>query len=196
MQRSRKGKPSSPLRSHDAAGALEVENFADGRGQVWEQEITMDRAYPGRFNQKGRTARDARRFGVLPFIADDKRMIQIEVPFETGFDEETGLGLAARAVIGFVMRANEDVIEGKNFAEAIVHPIEIASRLISARQTRLIGRGNEQQSCGLQFLQQRYGVLVDFEIFERQRADLLLLFDLSRIQDTIPLDKYSLFHDL
>src|SRR5438445_5438887 len=92
------------------------------------------------------------------------------------------------------MRTHEYVIERERLAEQVVHPIHLAPILIAARQSRLVGRSNQQQSRSLQFRQKWNCRGVDVHFLERHGADLMLPFNAHHVQDTIPLNKYTQFH--
>ena len=92
----------------------------------------MDRSIPWGLEQERGAARDSRSFGILPFVADDKRMIEVQMPFESGLDEESRFGLAAGATIVLVMRTNQQVVQGKEFSQALVYSIQFATRLVAA----------------------------------------------------------------
>ena len=116
------------------------------------------------------------------------------MPFESSFNEQTRLGLPAGAAVVFIMRTNEDVVQREDFAQAIVHAIQLTPILVSARQPRLIGGGDKDESRRFQLFQPGNGALAYVKFLKRERANLLQLFSFSRIQDTISLDKYSLLH--
>lgn len=116
------------------------------------------------------------------------------MPFKRRFTEQAGLGFPAGTTIGFVVWADEDIIQRKYFAQPLVHAIQLSARLISARQTGLIRRRDQNQAGRFELLQQWRGILVRVKILQRQRCDLLLFFNPGGVQDTIPLDKYSLLH--
>ena len=116
------------------------------------------------------------------------------MPFKSRLGEQAGLWFPTGATIRFVVRTNQNLIQGKYFAQALMHAIQFSPRLISPRQTGLI-RGRDQNEVSVfEFLQQWSGVFVRLEILQRQRRDLLLFLNTNGIQDTIPLDKYSLLH--
>ena len=64
----------------------QTEDFLDNCRKAGEDKVAMDGADPVRFEEKRSATRDARSFGVLPFVADDERVIEVEMPFETCFD--------------------------------------------------------------------------------------------------------------
>ena len=106
----------------------------------------MHCADPGRFEQQRSAAGDAGGFGILPLVADDEGVIQIEMPFEPGFDQQAGFGFATGATIGLIVRADQDIIQSKSFAQQVVHPIQFAAGLVAALQAGLVGRCNQHQA--------------------------------------------------
>ena len=46
---------------------------------------------------------------------------------EAGFDEEAGFRFSAGATIGFVVRADEDLVKTESFAKQFVHAVEFAA---------------------------------------------------------------------
>ena len=44
--------------------------------------------HPGRLDQHRGAARRPRCFGILPFVADDKRLLQVQMPLEAGFYQQ------------------------------------------------------------------------------------------------------------
>ena len=125
------------------------EDFGHDRFQAGQGKITARIAQPRRLQQQRRAARRPSHFGVRPFIADDKRLVQVHLPFERGLQQQPGLRLAAGALVSRLMRAYQDIIQRKNAPQQVVHPIQLAPRLIPARQARLVGRGNQQETRGL-----------------------------------------------
>ena len=151
----------------------------------------MDVADPGGRNEQGSAAGGACGFGVLPFIADDEGAIEIELPFESGFDEQAGFGLAAGAAVGFVVGAGEEIVEREQPAQLIVHAVHFAAVLIAARDAGLIGGGDEDKAGGFKFAQQRSDFFFDVELLQGQWTDLMLAFDPDLVQNTVPFYKYA-----
>jgi hypothetical protein len=98
------------------------------------------------------------------------------------------------AEIGFVVRADKDVIERQPAPKAVVHAIEFAAGLVATRQAGLVGSGDEQESSAFEIAQQRSNRLVYMEFLHGQGADLVLAFDSRHVQNPVPFDKYTLFH--
>src|SRR5262245_16450432 len=77
-----------------ASGALDMllqsQDLVHDRNQVRQNEIAMHLPDPGRFDHEGGAASGTSGFGILPFVADDERMIEAEMPLEGRFDQETG----------------------------------------------------------------------------------------------------------
>ena len=92
----------------------------------------MDGADPVRFKEQRSATCNARGFGVLPFVTDDEGVIEVEMPFETGFDYQTRFGFATRATIGLVVWANENVVERESLAQQVVHAVQFAAVQIAA----------------------------------------------------------------
>lgn len=155
---------------------LESEDFFGNGGQAGEDEIMGTGTDPGGFEEHGGATDGAGGFGVLPFITDDEGMFEVNMPFEGGFGEQAGLGLAAGAAVGFVMGADEDVIERKAAAEEIVHAVEFTAGDGAVGKAGLVGGGDEDEAGGLEILEERQGLLVDVELVERAGRDLLLAF--------------------
>src|SRR5258707_467640 len=112
----------------------------------------MNCADPWGVQKERRAACHLRGSRVLPLVADNKRMVEIKMPFESRFDQQSGFRFAAWATIGLVVRANQHVIQGETFAQGVVHSIQLAAGLIAARNSRLIRRGDENKSSGLELL--------------------------------------------
>lgn len=106
---------------------MDVEEFFDGEVEIGDEEVAMDAADPGGLDHDGGATGAAGGFGILPFVADDEGAVEVDVPFEAGFLDEAGLGFAAGAAIGFVMRADEDVIDGQGIAEELVHAVQLSA---------------------------------------------------------------------
>ena len=100
----------------------------------------------------------------------------------------------AGAAIGLVVRADQDVIERQLASQQIVHAVQLAAGLIAARQAGLVGRGDQQETSGLELAQQWSDRLVHTEFLQRQRADLVLAFDSDHVQNPVPLKEYTLLH--
>src|ERR1700733_9161456 len=99
------------LHGHSPAIPAQLENFFNNRRKIGQKEIAMDISNPGRLKEQGRAAGNSSSFGVLPFVADDERVVEIEMPFETRFRQQTGFRFSAGAAIGLVVRAEKQVVE-------------------------------------------------------------------------------------
>ncbi len=173
---------------------LEAEDFFGDGGQAGEDEIVVAGTDPGGFEHHGGATDGAGGSGVLPFVADDEGMFEVNVPFEGGFGEQAGLGLAAGAIVGFVMRADEDVVERKAAAEKIVHAVEFAAGEGAVGKAGLVGGGDEHETGGFEIFEERQGVLVDLEFVQRAGADLVVTLGGRQVQNAVPLDEYRCLH--
>src|SRR5438309_9761719 len=97
-------------------------------------------------------------------------------------------------MVGFVMRTKHDIIQRKTAPQQIVHTIQFAARLISAREPRLIGGGNQDESNGFKLLERFSGGSDDFEFFQADGSDLLLGTGAHLVQNRIALDEYRSLH--
>src|SRR5260370_30209903 len=118
-------------------------------------------------------------------------MIEVQVPLEGRFNEQARLGFATRAMIAFVVRADQDVIQWKSAAQQIMHPVEVAARLITAGKSGLVGRDDEHEPDRLEVFHLWFGRLDHFDFFQRQPRDLLLRSGLNLILDRVTFSKYS-----
>lgn len=173
---------------------LEAEDFFSNGGQGGEDEIVGAGTDPGGFEEHGGATDGAGGFGVLPFVTDDEGVFEVNVPFEGGFGEQAGLGLAAGAAVGFIMRADKDIVEREATAEQIVHAVEFAAGDGAVGEAGLIGGGDEDEAGGLEILEERQGLLVDVELVERAGRDLLLAFGARQVEDAVALDEYRCLH--
>src|SRR5205085_1506474 len=96
---------------------------------------------------------------------------------------------------GWGLRADEDIVQRKSLAQQIVYPIQFATRLITARQPRLVGGCDQHQTSGLQLLQQRDRRLVDVELLQGQGSHLMFTFHLDVVQNAISFEKNTLLHN-
>jgi len=154
----------------------------------------MDPAKPGRLKQHRGAAHGAGGFGILPFVAEDKGTTQIEVPFESRFGQQTRFGLAAWAMIGFVVRTNEDIIQGERGAQQIVHAIQFAARLVAPRNPRLVGRGEKHQAGGTEPFERLGSVAFYAQGVQSQRTDRSISLKTHLIQNAVALYKNCLLH--
>src|SRR2546423_11457663 len=97
-------------------------------------------------------------------------------------------------MVRLVMRTKHDVIERESAAQQVVHPIKLTPRLITSRQPRLIGRGNENESHRFELLERFSGGTDDFEFFEADRSDLLLGTGAHLVQDRVALNENRSLH--
>src|SRR6186713_998806 len=116
------------------------------------------------------------------------------MPFESGLDEQAGAGLAARTMIGLVMRANHDVVDGKTAADDVVHPIEFAAGLVATGQARLVRGHNEDKSRLLELGQGVFGILLDLELLQGEGRHLVLRSGPNFVQYTVPFNEHSSLH--
>ena len=147
-----------------------------------------------RLEQEGSAARCAGGFGILPFIADDEGMVQVEVPFEAGFDEQARLGFATGAIVRGVVRANHDVVERKGFAQEIMHAVKLAAGLVAAGQAGLVGGCDQDKTGLLEPLQVEPALGLEDEFLHGERCDLLTWTLANFVEDPVPFDEHCLFH--
>src|SRR5262249_12142712 len=138
--------------------------------------------------------RRASGFSVLPLVADDEGMVQVQMPFEGGLDEQAGTRFAAGAMVRFVVRANEEVIHRKSAPQQVVHAVQLAAGLIATGETGLIRSDNEQKAGGFEFAQSRFGPGLHPKFLKGQRGDLILRSNADFVQNAIPFDKYGSLH--
>src|SRR5438445_661768 len=97
-------------------------------------------------------------------------------------------------MVRFVVRADQNIVQGQPLHEQRVHPVQFAARQIAARQAWLIGRRQQNVSGRLQFLQWLRRRRVYLKLVERQRRDLMTTLDLRQIQDAVSLKKNTGLH--
>jgi hypothetical protein len=172
---------------------VELDDLLDGGRDIVDEEIVMIVANPGGFDEDRGAAGDLGGLGVLPFVRNDKRLVQIERPFEGGLHEQSGLGFAAG--VGFVVvGADENVID-RNFApEDGVHEVEFVSGQKSLGNSGLVGCNDEEKSRAPERSQQITDLFVDTKLFESERCDLTAITHGAQIEDPISLQKHGGFH--
>src|SRR5215472_8560199 len=79
---------------HYSPGTLQRQNLFDDCVKVRQKKIAVNIAHPGRLEKQRSASRRARSLRILPLVADDKRPVQIQMPFKGGFNQESRLGLA------------------------------------------------------------------------------------------------------
>ena len=114
------------------------------------------------------------RLGIMPLVADHERAIQFEPPFETRLENQAGLGFATGAVVAFVVRTDEHIIQRQLALQKIVHTIQRLAGLITARQPGLVRGGDDDETRRLQPAQGLRRRLVHMKILHAQGADLML----------------------
>lgn len=170
---------------------MDLEDFVDGLVEVGEDEVVVAVAVPGGAEEDGGGAGDMGGLGIGPFIADDEGSFEVEVPFEAGFDEESGLGFAAWAAVGFVVGADEDIVEGQSLAEHRVHEVEFSPGLVAAGDPGLIGGADQDEARRLESAQGGEGVRVDVEFIQGQGCDLVVSLGAHEVQDSVSLEEHS-----
>jgi hypothetical protein len=85
-----------------------------GFRDTWQDDVVVSLADPGGVNEQRGAAGIVGGFGVLPFVAEDEGLLEIQMPLEGGFGEKAGFGFAAGTKIGGVMGADENIIEQEN----------------------------------------------------------------------------------
>lgn len=165
---------------------MEVDDFLDGGLDVVDEEIVMVVANPGGFDEDRGAAGDLGGFSVLPFVRNDKGLVQIEGPFEGGLHEQAGLGLAAR--VGFVVvGADEHVVDRDLAPEDGVHEVEFVSGQKSLGNSGLIGGNDEEKSRAPEGSQEFTGLFIDSKLLESERCDLTAITHGAQIEDPISL---------
>src|SRR5690242_367826 len=77
------------------------------------------------FDVDGRDPGPARGFDVAPAVADTEAARDVEPEPRGGVEQHAGFRLAAGTVVGVVVRAHHDVVEGQPLAEEVVHPVDL-----------------------------------------------------------------------
>src|SRR5436190_19529865 len=93
------------------------------------------------------------------------------------------------------MWTNQKVIERKTAPQLVMHPIQLAARLVAARKSGLVGCDNQQKAGCLQFAQRRFGGLENLEFLQGQRRNLLFGPGTNLIQDRISFNKHCSLHN-
>jgi hypothetical protein len=178
----------------EGIGGFQLKDFVGDSGEVREDEIVVDGADPGRFKEERSATYASGRFGILPFVANDKGPIHIELPFEPRFGKQTRLRFPAGTTIRFIMRADENVIDRQGAPEEIVHAIHFTAEQVTAGDSRLVGGDDDGEPGSLELFQHGRRAVVDLEFFERDGADLMLPVHAHLVQDAIAFNKNSKFH--
>src|SRR6185369_17704786 len=101
----------SKLVHEQQAGGLELLDLLHYFGKIRQHKIVVPLANPRGPHQERSAAGLMSRLRVLPLVADHIRSIEIDVPFESRFQQQAILGFATRAMVRLVMGANQDVIQ-------------------------------------------------------------------------------------
>jgi hypothetical protein len=99
-------------------------------------------------------------------------------------------------MVGLVVRADHEIVEGKTPAENVVHAVELATGLVSAGEPRLIG-GDDQDKAGfLEHAQGWFGLLLNTKFLQSERRDLILRPYANLVEDPVPFDENSFLHNV
>src|SRR6266699_101914 len=142
---------------------FETEDFFHDTAEIREYEIMMNLPHPRRFEEQRGAAGGSGRFGILPLIADDKGVVQVQVPLESRLDEQSRPRLAAGTMIVLVVRAHHDVVQRKGPAQDVMHAVQFATGLIASGEFGLIVGGNQDKAGRFQLAERRPGVLDDLK---------------------------------
>lgn len=142
-----------------------MQDFLNHGLQVWQYNVVMAHANPRRLDKQGDTPGISCRLGILPFVTNHVRFAQIQVIFERRLCQQAWLWLAAWAEITTVMRTHKNVVNRQRFAQTGMHPIQLRSQQKTAGKTRLIRRGNQQKTSGLELIQWLKGIEVWLKLF-------------------------------
>lgn len=151
----------------------------------------MPRAVPRRADQEGCATRDVCGLGVLPFVTDYVGAVEVQMPFEGGFQEQTWPWFSALALIHFIVRTNQDVVEAEPLFELLVHSIQFTPGGLAARDGGLIRSCQKEQSSRSQLLQGCYREFVHFKLRECERRNLAASLYPDGIQDAISFEKHG-----
>ena len=147
----------------------QLQQFFDERIEVRQDEIVVRIAHIRGLQEQGSAARSAGGFGILPFVTDYERMIEVQVPFEAGLDKQARLGFAAGAIVRGIVRANVDIVQREGPAEEIMHPVELAAGLITAREAGLVGGDDQNEASVFEQAQVPLAVGLEHELLHGKR---------------------------
>ena len=102
-------------------------NFFHHFRQTGEDEIMMHRSDPGGLKQQRSAAHRPGGLGVLPFVADDKGTLEVQMPFKSGFGKQAGPWLPAGTSIDFTVRTHQNVVQWERCAQLVVHAVHVAA---------------------------------------------------------------------
>ena len=162
--------------------------------QCIHDEVVMDRTDPRGLEKQRRASGGARRLRILPLVADHVGMIQVNVPFEGRFNQETWLGLPAWAMVGLGMWAEEDIVQRELPTQLIMHSIQLAPGQGAIGEAGLVGGGDEQVTRRLEGAQRLDRLWVRLELFEGGWADLGLTAHPDLVKDCVSFDEHRGFH--
>lgn len=187
------GGSSDAVHGEDRA-CVNLQDLAGRFLKIGENEIVVAVSVPWGAEEKRRCACHVCRLGVLPLVAHDKRAFEIEMPFEAGFDEQAGFGLAAWTAVCFVVGADQDVVKWQPLFQEGMHQVHVAARLIAARNAGLVGRADEDEACLAQLAQREQRFAVEVKFVHGERRHLVVAFGADEVQNSISFEEHSGFH--
>ena len=87
---------------------------------------------------------------VAPAIAHHKTAGEIDMVFALGLQQQTGLGLAASAMIRIVMITDEDIVDRQRSRERLMNALNGFASLAAARNIGLVGDDEQSESVRFQ----------------------------------------------
>jgi len=128
--------------------------------------------------------------GVLPIFADHKRVVDIKAVFKRGLAELSGTWFATGAVIAFVMRAKEKLIDRKSSLQESMHQLKLSPGEIAAGDFGKIGGGEDHESRFLNLLEMRDDQFVDLKFLNTSWSSGFSVLDHGLYQKPNPFKKY------
>src|SRR5580700_4936942 len=101
-------------------------------------------------DQNGLATRGVAGIDVAPAISHEVAPREINIVLALGLQQESGLGLAASAMVRIIMIADEDGVDRQRSREPLMDGFDGLTRLRAARNIRLVGNDEESESVCLQ----------------------------------------------
>jgi hypothetical protein len=142
-------------------------------------------------DQNGATTGAATGLYVPPTVADHEAALKIDAVFLLRPKNHSWLRLAAFALVLVIMLADNDRIEGQAFTKAVIDPFYIGARRGTARQVRLIGDDDEDESLAFQNFQCGASTINDDKLDEILRRMRSAMAKDGVIEHAVAVEKYG-----
>lgn len=170
------------------------QDYFQGLRETIDPTIAFYRPVIGGIKQDREATGALPRRHIPPGIADHKGTASINPPFPGCPDQHPRFRLAAVAIITIIVQTDVNGIDLQPAADQVVHPLQFGSLQPPPGNVRLVGDHDPEIFGLLQIADETLNPGGKLELAQLFRGEGLAVFDCYPVDNSVPVQKYRLFH--